>query len=99
MFKRRYLDRQVQKDILAETFVNTTAAWINMLLLGSSGPIRTPVGACATSLESIDTGYDLIVTGKAKAVLVGGTDALERDIAAGKSLHFHHPDYLPHLAL
>ncbi|KAK6822504.1 hypothetical protein PG987_014049 [Apiospora arundinis] len=82
MFKRRYLDRQVQKDILAETFVNTTAAWINMLLLGSSGPIRTPVGACATSLESIDTGYDLIVTGKAKAVLVGGTDALERDIAA-----------------
>lgn len=85
MFKRRYLDRQVQKDILAETFINTTAAWINMLLLGSSGPIRTPVGACATSLESIDTGYDLIVTGKAKAVLVGGTDALERDIAAGKS--------------
>ncbi|KAK8076207.1 hypothetical protein PG994_003479 [Apiospora phragmitis] len=82
MFKRRYLDRQVQKDILAETFVNTTAAWINMLLLGSSGPIRTPVGACATSLESIDTGYDLIITGKAKAVLVGGTDALERDIAA-----------------
>ncbi|KAH6651498.1 hypothetical protein BKA67DRAFT_330604 [Truncatella angustata] len=81
MFKRRFLDRQVQKDILAETFVNTTAAWINMLLVGSSGPIRTPVGACATALESVDTGYDLIVGGKAKAVLVGGTDALERDIA------------------
>lgn len=81
MFKRRFLDRQVQKDILAETFVNTTAAWINMLLVGSSGPIRTPVGACATALESVDTGYDLIVSGKAKAVLVGGTDALERDIA------------------
>lgn len=81
MFKRRFLDRQVQKDILAETFVNTTAAWINMLFLGSSGPIRTPVGACATALESVDTGYDLIANGKAKAVLVGGTDALERDIA------------------
>ncbi|KAI4595314.1 3-oxoacyl-[acyl-carrier-protein] synthase [Pestalotiopsis sp. 9143b] len=81
MFKRRFLDRQVQKDILAETFVNTTAAWINMLLVGSSGPIRTPVGACATSLESLDTGYDLILNGKAKAVLVGGTDALERDTA------------------
>ncbi|GJD04071.1 fatty acid synthase alpha subunit [Colletotrichum higginsianum] len=81
MFKRRYLDRQVQKDILAETFVNTTAAWLNMLLCGSSGPIRTPVGACATSLESLDTGYDLILGGKAKAVLVGGTDSLERDIA------------------
>ena len=82
MFKQRFLDRQVQKDILAETFVNTTAAWVNMLLLGASGPIRTPVGACATSLESVDTGYDLIMNGKAKAVLVGGTDYLERDIAA-----------------
>jgi fatty acid synthase subunit alpha len=81
MFKRRLLDAQVQNDILAETFVNTTAAWVNMLLLGSSGPIRTPVGACATSLESLDTGYDLILNGRAKAVLVGGTDALERDIA------------------
>ena len=82
MFKQRFLDRQVQKDILAETFVNTTAAWINMLLLGASGPIRTPVGACATSLESVDTGYDLIMNNKAKAVLVGGTGFLERDIAA-----------------
>jgi fatty acid synthase subunit alpha len=81
MYKRRFLDRQVQSDILAETFVNTTAAWVNMLLLGSSGPLRTPVGACATSLESLDTGYDMIVNGRVKAVLVGGTDALERDIA------------------
>ena len=81
MYKRRFLDRQVQSDILAETFVNTTAAWVNMLLLGSSGPLRTPVGACATSLESLDTGYDMIVNGRVKAVLVGGTDSLERDIA------------------
>jgi fatty acid synthase subunit alpha len=81
MYKRRFMDRQVQSDILAETFVNTTAAWINMLLLGSSGPLRTPVGACATSLESLDTGYDMIVNGRVKAVLVGGTDSLEREIA------------------
>ncbi|KAL2132505.1 hypothetical protein VTI74DRAFT_3724 [Chaetomium olivicolor] len=81
MLKRRYLDRQVQNDILAETFVNTTAAWLNMLLLGSSGPLRTPVGACATSLESLDAGYDMILNGRVKAVLVGGTDALERDTA------------------
>jgi len=81
MYRQRFLDRPVQKDILAETFVNTTAAWINMLLLGSSGPIRTPVGACATSLESVDTGYDLIMSGKAKAVLVGGSDVFEKDTA------------------
>ncbi|OAP62549.1 hypothetical protein AYL99_01776 [Fonsecaea erecta] len=81
MFKQRFLGRQVQKDVLAETFLNTTAAWINMLLCGASGPIRTPVGACATALESVDTGFDLIINGRAKAVLVGGVDNLERDIA------------------
>ena len=81
LFKQRFLGRQASKDVLAETFVNTAAAWINMLLCGASGPIRTPVGACATALESVDTGFDLLSNGRAKAVLVGGTDALERDIA------------------
>ncbi|KAI0130228.1 hypothetical protein BJ170DRAFT_652492 [Xylariales sp. AK1849] len=80
MFKDRYMDKDVQNDILAETFVNTTGAWVNMLLLGASGPIRTPVGACATGLESVDTGFDLITTGKAKVCLVGGFDAQELDV-------------------
>lgn len=83
MFKKRLLDRgRVQSDVLAETFVNTPAAWLNMLLLGAAGPLRTPVGACATALESVDAGYDLIASGRARAVLVGGTDGLERDTAA-----------------
>lgn len=82
MWKGRYTDQPVQKDILAETFINTTGAWVNMLLLGASGPIRTPVGACATALESVDTGYDLITTGKAKLCLVGGFDALQIETAA-----------------
>ena len=82
MFKQRFMDRHVQKDILAETFINTTSAWINMLLLGGSGPIRTPVGACATSLESVDTGFHLITSGKAKACLVGGFDGYEQTVAS-----------------
>ncbi len=81
LYKQRLLDRPVQNDVLADTFINTTAAWLNMLLLGSAGPLRTPVGACATGLESVDTAYDLLVTGKAKAVLVGGTEGLEREPA------------------
>ncbi|KAH9904934.1 hypothetical protein F4778DRAFT_780102 [Xylariomycetidae sp. FL2044] len=81
MFKERFLSRQVQNDVLAETFPNTTAAWVNMLLCGASGPIRTPVGACATGLESVDTGFDLVSSGRAKAVLVGGADSLGRDSA------------------
>ena len=41
----RLLDAPVQGDALQETFVNTVPAWINMLLLGAAGPVRTPVGA------------------------------------------------------
>ncbi|KAH6685704.1 fatty acid synthase subunit alpha reductase [Plectosphaerella plurivora] len=74
MHRDRYLDKPVQNDILQESFINTMAAWVNMLLISSSGPIKTPVGACATSVESVDIGYETIMEGKAKVVFVGGFD-------------------------
>ena len=39
------------------------------------------VGACATSLESLDAAHDLITTGKAKICIVGGVDDLEEHVA------------------
>ncbi|GJC89906.1 fatty acid synthase apf5 [Colletotrichum liriopes] len=81
MHRGRFLDRPVQGDVLQETFVNTTGAWINMLLTSSTGPIKTPVGACATSLESLDSGYDLIVDGKVKVCLVGGIEDFTEDVS------------------
>ena len=50
MYKGRFQDVDVQKDILQETFINTMPAWINLLLFSASGPIKTPVGACAVRL-------------------------------------------------
>ncbi|KAF4965165.1 hypothetical protein F66182_18032, partial [Fusarium sp. NRRL 66182] len=50
-----------------------------MLLLSSTGPIKSPVGACATSVESLDIGYDTIVEGKARVVLVGGFDDFQEE--------------------
>jgi fatty acid synthase subunit alpha len=79
MYKDRYLDKPLQKDILQESFINTMAAWVNMLLLSSTGPIKTPVGACATSVESIDIGYDTIVEGKARICFVGGFDDFQEE--------------------
>ncbi|ANB11937.1 trifunctional fatty acid synthase subunit FAS2 [Sugiyamaella lignohabitans] len=79
MFKDRYLDRPVQNDILQESFINTMSAWVNMLLLSSSGPIKTPVGACATAIESVDSGIELIESGKAKIVIVGGYDDFQEE--------------------
>ncbi|RDL38707.1 uncharacterized protein BP5553_03047 [Venustampulla echinocandica] len=77
MYRTRHFDKPVQSDILAETFINTTSAWVNMLLLSAAGPIRTAVGACATSIESLETGIETIITGKAKMCLVGGVDDLD----------------------
>ncbi|KAI1475651.1 putative 3-oxoacyl-synthase [Daldinia eschscholtzii] len=82
LYQQRYLDRPVQSDILAEVFINTTGAWLNMLLMGSAGPTRTPVGACATALESLNQGYDLITSGAAKVCLVGGFDDMTQDTSA-----------------
>ncbi|TWU71773.1 hypothetical protein ED733_002880 [Metarhizium rileyi] len=81
MHRDRYIDRSVKSDVLQETFINTIGAWINMLLMSSSGPLKTPVGACATSLESLDTGYDLIVSQKAKVALVGGVEDFTEDLS------------------
>jgi fatty acid synthase subunit alpha len=74
MYRDRYKEKPVQGDILQETFLNSTAAWVNMLLLGSAGPIKTPVGACATSVESLDTACESIRAGRVKAAFVGGVD-------------------------
>lgn len=79
MYKDRYLDKPLQKDILQESFINTMSAWVNMLLLSSTGPIKTPVGACATAVESVDIGYETIVEGKARICFVGGFDDFQEE--------------------
>ena len=60
--------------ICCTSFINTTAGWVNLLLLSSSGPIKIPVGACATALQSIEIACDTLLSGKAKVMLAGGFD-------------------------
>lgn len=48
------MDKADQADVLQESFINTMPAWVNMLLLSSSGPIKAPVGACATAAQSVE---------------------------------------------
>ncbi|KAI5794513.1 fatty acid synthase-like protein [Peziza echinospora] len=79
MYKDRWTDKPVQKDILQESFINTMSAWVNMLLLSSTGPIKTPVGACATAIESLEIGVETILDGKARICLVGGFDDFQEE--------------------
>ncbi|KAG2522184.1 hypothetical protein JM16_005912 [Phytophthora kernoviae] len=74
IYKDRMLGKPAPSDTLQECFINTPPAWVNMLLLSSSGPIKTPVGACATAAESVDIGAETIKSGKARVVIVGGYD-------------------------
>ncbi|KAF5382044.1 hypothetical protein D9615_004428 [Tricholomella constricta] len=79
MFKDRRDEREVQNDILQETFINTTAGWINLLLMSSSGPVKIPVGACATALQSLEIACDTILSGKAKVMIAGGFDDISEE--------------------
>jgi fatty acid synthase subunit alpha, fungi type len=81
VYRDRYLDRPVQSDILQESFLNTMGAWINMLLLSSTGPIKSPVGACATAIESLDIGCEAVQSGKAKIAIVGGCDDFQEEMS------------------
>ncbi len=79
MFRDRRNDNDVQKDILQETFINSVAGWVNLLVMSSAGPIKTVVGACATALQSIDVAVETILSGKAELMLAGGFDDLSEE--------------------
>lgn len=85
LYRDTYLDQEIQADTLQDTYLNTTAAWVNMLLIGATGPIKTPVGACATGVESIDSGFDSIMAGKIKMCIVGGYDDIQEEESFGFS--------------
>ncbi|KAJ2709134.1 fatty acid synthase alpha subunit Lsd1, partial [Coemansia sp. D1744] len=74
VFGNRQLDKDVKSDIMQELFISTVQAWINMLLISGSGPVKPSVGACATGVLSVDTAVEAIQSGKAKIMLAGGVD-------------------------
>merc|ERR1740117_1332482 len=50
-----------------------------MLMLSASGPVKTPVGACATAMESFAIAYDTITSGQAKIMVVGAFDDISEE--------------------
>ncbi|KAK6825642.1 3-oxoacyl-synthase [Apiospora arundinis] len=81
MYRGRYRDEPVQGDILQETFLNSMAAWTNMLILGATGPIKTPTGTCATAVESLDNACEAIRSRRVQVALVGGSDDLREEMS------------------
>ena len=81
VYRERYLDRPVQSDIVQESYINAIGAWTNMLLMGSAGPIKSQVGACASAIEALDVGCEAIQTGKAKVAIIGGADDFQEEMS------------------
>ncbi|KAJ2909652.1 fatty acid synthase alpha subunit Lsd1, partial [Coemansia aciculifera] len=79
VFAERPCDVSQAPDVYQETFLNTPSAWINMLLMSASGPIKPTIGACASGVASIDVAVDTIQAGKAKIMLAGSTDSFSEE--------------------
>ncbi|KAK9421815.1 putative beta-ketoacyl-[acyl-carrier-protein] synthase I [Seiridium unicorne] len=81
MYRNRGMEVPANSDVMQEMFLNSIAAWTNMLLLGAAGPIKTPVGACATAVESLDSACEAIQSGRIKAAFVGGVDDFGEEVS------------------
>ncbi|HBS03484.1 MAG TPA: hypothetical protein DEA96_00870, partial [Leptospiraceae bacterium] len=79
VFTDHLLDRSRQNDALQETLINVTVAYAVTSYLGSTGPIQTPVAACATGGVSLDMAMNLFRAGKAKFLMTGGFDEISAE--------------------
>ncbi len=58
---------------------NGAAAWVG-LDIGAKAGVHAPVSACASGAEAVWVGYEMIRSGRADVVLVGGTEACTHPI-------------------
>lgn len=62
----------------ANCLPNMPAHYVSRLL-GTQGPLHTPVAACATGTQALGVAADLIRTGQADVVIAGATEAILQD--------------------
>ncbi|ORX73828.1 hypothetical protein DL89DRAFT_231449 [Linderina pennispora] len=79
VFRNRYLDKNVNSDMMTECTVNHMSAWLNMLLFSASGPLKPTVGACATSAIALDLAAESIIQGKADVMIAGAGEGFTND--------------------
>ncbi|MCC7070362.1 MAG: DUF1729 domain-containing protein [Deltaproteobacteria bacterium] len=68
--------KERQNDTLQEALINVIGGYVVQAYLGSTGPMSSPVGACATAGLSLAEALDKIRTGQAELVVAGGADDL-----------------------
>jgi 3-oxoacyl-[acyl-carrier-protein] synthase II len=71
---REHGARRLSPFMVPMCLPNMSSGYVSMVW-GLRGPIRCPVGACATGAQAIGTAMRMIERGEADAVVAGGTDA------------------------
>ncbi|MFJ5987031.1 beta-ketoacyl-[acyl-carrier-protein] synthase family protein [Lentzea sp. NPDC092896] len=66
--------RKVSPNTVPMLMANGPASWVSMEL-NARGGAHTPVSACASGAEAVALGLDLIRSGRADVVVVGGSEA------------------------
>ncbi|KAJ1958568.1 fatty acid synthase alpha subunit Lsd1 [Linderina pennispora] len=79
--RNRWMDKNMHTGLSVTMMINSAAAYVNMLLMSSAGPIISTVGACATSFLSMEVGINAIQSGKAKVMVCGAFDSYSADTA------------------
>lgn len=74
--------RRLSPFTVPSFLANLAAGWIS-IRHGFTGPIGTPVTACAASTQAIGDGLRLLLTGEAEVAVVGGAEACVDPVSIG----------------
>lgn len=74
--------RRLSPFTVPSFLANLAAGWIS-IKYGFTGPIGTPVTACAASSQAIGDGLRLILSGEAEVAVVGGAEACVDPVSIG----------------
>ncbi len=74
--------RKISPFFIPMTIINMASGWVSMLT-GAKGPNVATVTACATATHAIGEAFEIIASGKADAMITGGTEACICELAVG----------------
>jgi len=74
--------RKISPFFIPMTIINMASGWVSMLT-GAKGPNIATVTACATATHAIGEAFEIIASGKADAMIAGGTEACVCELAVG----------------
>jgi len=74
--------RKISPFFIPQTIINMASGWVSMTS-GAKGPNIASVTACATGTHAIGDAFEIIASGKADAMIAGGTESCVCELGVG----------------